>query len=101
MKKDVKENMFILQFEFSESSINEMVVAAKKEYIDEVVSGLGLEELGSAIGEDIENIIVEVFSFGVKIGASNMLEAINDAAASFNGDSVLHVAFDETTGSIS
>ena len=30
MKKDVKENMFIPQFEFSESSINEMIAAAKK-----------------------------------------------------------------------
>lgn len=44
MKKDVKENMFIPQFEFSESSINEMIAAAKKEYVDEVVSDLGLEE---------------------------------------------------------
>lgn len=101
MKKDVKENMFIPQFEFSESSINEMIAAAKKEYVDEVVSDLGLEELGLAIGEDIENIIVEVFSFGVEIGASNMLEAINDTAALFNGDSVLHVVFDEATEPVS
>lgn len=101
MKKDVEENMFIPQFEFSENSINEMVVAAKKEYVSEVVSDLGLEELGLAIGEDIENIIIEVFSFGVKIGASNMLETINDTAALFNGDSVLHVSFDENTESVS
>ena len=45
MKKDVKENMFIPQFEFSESSINEMVEAAKKEYVSEVVSDLGLKSL--------------------------------------------------------
>ena len=83
MKKDVKENMFIPQFEFSESSINEMVEAAKR------------------IGEDIKDVIIEVFSFGVKIGASNMLETINDTAALFNGDSVLHVSFDENTGTIS
>ena len=96
MEKDVKENMFIPQFEFSENSINEMVAAAKKEYVNEVVSDLGLEELGLAIGEDIESIIIEVFSFGVEIGASNMLETINDTAALFNGDSVLNIAFDET-----
>lgn len=78
-----------------------MVEAAKKEYVDEVVSDLGLEELGLGIGEDIKNIIIEVFSFGVEIGASNMLEAINDTAASFNGDSVLHVAFDEAIESMS
>lgn len=36
-----------------------------------------------------------------KIGASNMLETINDTAASFNGDSVLHVFFDENTESVS
>lgn len=101
MEKGVKENMFIPQFEFSESSINEMVEAAKKEYVDEVVSDLGLEELGLGIGEDIKNIIIEVFSFGVEIGASNMLEAINDTATSFNGDSVLHVAFDEAIESMS
>jgi len=95
MKKDVKENMFIPQFEFSESSINEMVEAAKKEYVSEVVSDLGLEELGLAIGEDIENIIIEVFSFGVKIGASNMLETINSVAALSNEDSMLHVVIDE------
>lgn len=92
---------FIPQFEFSESSINEMVEAAKKEYVSEVVSDLGLEELGLAIGEDIENIIIEVFSFGIKIGASNMLETINDTAALFNGDSVLNVVFDENTESVS
>jgi len=32
----------------------------------------------------IESIIIEAFSFGVKIGASNMLETINDTAALFN-----------------
>ena len=97
----VEENMFIPQFEFSESSINEMVEAAKKEYVSEVVSDLGLEELGLAIGEDIKDIIIEVVSFGVMIGASNMLETINDTAASFNGDSALDVVFDENTESVS
>lgn len=101
MKKDVKEKMFVPQFEFSENSINEMVEAAKKEYVNEVVSDLGLEELGLAIGEDIENIIIEVFSFGVKTGACDMLEAINSTATLFNGDSVLHVTFDEITEPIS
>lgn len=100
MKKDVK-NMIIPQFEFSENSINEMVEAAKKEYVNEVVSDLGLEELGLEIGEDIENIIIEVFSFGVRTGACDMLEAINSTATLFNEDSVLNVAFDETTESIS
>ena len=97
----VEENMFIPQFEFSENSINEMVVAAKKEYIDEMISELELEGFGLAIAEEIESIIVEVFSSGVKIGACNMLEAINSVAALSTEDSVLHVAFDETTESMS
>ena len=101
MKKDVEKNMFIPQFEFSENSINEMVAAAKKEYVNEVVSDLGLEELGLAIGEDIESIIIEAFSFGVRTGACDMLEAINSTAALFNEDSVLNVAFDEITEPIS
>ena len=88
-------------FEFSENSINEMVVAAKKEYIDEMISELELEGFGLAIAEEIESIIVEVFSSGVKIGACNMLEAINSVAALSTEDSVLHVAFDETTESMS
>lgn len=100
-EKNVKEIMFVPQFEFSENSINEMVEAAKKEYVNEVVSDLGLEELGLAIAEDIESIIVEVFSFGVRIGACDMLEVINSTATSFNEDSVLNVAFDENTELIS
>ena len=50
---------------------------------------------------DFSNCLIEVFSFGVKIGASNMLETINDTAALFNGDSVLNVVFDENTESVS
>jgi hypothetical protein len=92
---EIGKNMIIPQFEFSENSINEMVVAAKKEYIGEMVSELELEDFGLAIAEDIENIIIEVFSFGVKIGASNMLETINSVAALSNEDSMLHVVIDE------
>ena len=97
----VEKSWLVPQFEFSENSINEMVVAAQKEHIGEMVSELELEEFGSAIAEEIENIIVEVFSSGVKIGACNMLEAINSVAALSNEDSVLHVAFDEATWSMS
>ena len=101
MKKDVEKVMVVPQFEFTENSINEMIEAAKKEYIGEMVLELELEEFGLAIAEEIKSIIVEVFSSGVKIGACNMLEAINSVAALSNEDSVLHVAFDETTESMS
>ena len=97
----IEKNMIIPQFEFSENSINEMVVAAKKEHVDEVVSELELEDFGLAIAKDIESIIDEVFSFGVKIGASNMLEAINSVAALSNEDLVLNVVFDEATEPVS
>lgn len=98
MKKNAEKIMVVPQFEFTENSINEMVVAAKKEHIGEMVSELELEEFGLAIAEEIESIIIEVFSSGVKIGIYNILEVINSVAASSNEDSVLHVAFDETTG---
>lgn len=87
MKKDVKKNMFIPQFEFSEDTIDEMVAAAKKEYVGEMVSGLGLSE-------DVKSVISEVFCIGVSVGICDTLEAINSIAASSNEDSVLNVSFD-------
>lgn len=87
MKKDVKENMFVPQFEFSENTINEMVYAAKKGHVGELVSSLGLSE-------DVESVIGEIFSFGVGIGICDTLEVINSTAASLNEDSILHVTVD-------
>lgn len=87
MKKDIEKNMIIPQFEFSESTIDEMIAAAKKEHVGELVSGLELSE-------DVESVIGEIFSLGVGIGICDTLDAINSTAASLNEDSILHVAVD-------
>lgn len=93
MKKNVEKIMVVPQFEFTENSINEMIEDAKRECVSEIISDLELK--------NSERVIGEIFGLGVKIGIYNILEVINSVAASSNEDSVLHVAFDETTESIS
>lgn len=79
-----REDVVTQQFEFEEDSIDKIVEYAKKEFIGEIISDLGLG-MGLSIlmeSEDLlEALISDVFEYGTRIGVYSMLEICKDAIA--------------------
>lgn len=81
---EIKEDVATQQFEFEEDSIDKIVEYAKKQFVGEIVSDLGLG-MGLSVSmesEDLEDLISDVFCCGTRIGVYSMLEIYKDVIAS-------------------
>ena len=79
-----REDVVTQQFEFEEDSIDKIVEYAKKQFVGEIISDLGLE-MGLSVSmesEDLEDLISDVFCYGTRIGVYNMLEIYKNVIAS-------------------
>lgn len=79
----IKEDMVTQQFEFGEDSIDKIVEYAKKEFVGEIISdlGLGMAVNVSMESKDLEELISDVFGYGTRIGVYGMLGIYKDAIA--------------------
>lgn len=80
----IREDVVTQQFEFEEDSIDKIVEYAKKQFVGEIVSDLGLG-MGLSVSmesEDLEDLISDVFCYGTRIGVYSMLEIYKDVIAS-------------------
>ena len=80
----IREDVVTQQFEFEEDSIDKIVECAKKQFVGEIISDLGLG-MGLSVSmesEDLEDLISDVFCYGTRIGVYSMLEIYKDVIAS-------------------
>ena len=79
-----REDMVTQQFEFEEDSIDKIVEYAKNQFVGEIISDLGLEMADgiSMESKDFEDLISDVFGYGVRIGVYCMLGIYKDVIAS-------------------
>ena len=80
---EIKEDVATQQFEF-EDSIDKIVEYAKNQFVGEIISDLGLEMADgiSMESKDFEDLISDVFGYGVRIGVYGMLGIYEDVIAS-------------------
>ena len=74
----------VLSVDFEEDSIDKIVEYAKKQFVGEIISDLGLR-MGLSVSmesEDLEALISDVFCYGTRIGVYSMLEIYKDVIAS-------------------
>lgn len=79
----IREGMVTQQFEFEEDSIDKIVEYAKKQFVGEIISDLGLE-MGMSVSmesKDLAELIGDVFCYGTRIGVCGMLEIYKDVIA--------------------
>lgn len=72
------------QFEFEEDSIDKIVEYAKKQFVGEIISDLGLGT-GLSVSmesEDLEDLISDVFCYGTRTGVYSMLEIYKNVITS-------------------
>lgn len=81
---EIKEDVATQQFEFEEDSIDKIVEYAKNQFVGEIVSDLGLEMADgiSMESKDFEDLISDVFGYGVRIGVYGMPGIYKDVIAS-------------------
>lgn len=81
---EIKEDVATQQFEFEEDSIDKIVEYAKNQFVGEIISDLGLEMSDgiSMESKDFEDLISDVFGYGVRIGVYGMLGIYKDIIAS-------------------
>ena len=66
-----------------EDDIDKIVEYAEKKFVREIISDLGLEMADgiSMESKDFEDLISDVFGYGVRIGVCGMLEIYKDVIA--------------------
>lgn len=81
---EIKEDVATQQFEFEEDSIDKIVEYAENQFVGEIISDLGLEMADgiSMESKDFEDLISDVFGYGVRIGVYGMLGIYKDVIAS-------------------
>lgn len=77
-----REDVVTQQFEFEEDSINKIVEYAKNQFVGEIISDLGLEMADgiSMESKDFEDLISDVFGYGVRIGVYSMLKILDEVS---------------------
>lgn len=79
---EIKEDVATQQFEFEEDSIDKIVKYAENEFVGEIISDLGLEMADgiSMESKDFEDLISDVFGYGVRIGVYSMLKILDEVS---------------------
>lgn len=79
---EIKEDVATQQFEFEEDSIDKIVEHAKNQFVGEIISDLGLEMADgiSMESKDFEDLISDVFGYGVRIGVYSMLKILDEVS---------------------
>lgn len=74
-------NVVISQFELKEDDIDKIVEGAKNDFVEEIISDLGLNEAVTGVSMesgDFKELIGDVFDYGTRVGVYSMLELFSE-----------------------